>query len=246
MATVRSIPSSERDQLSRLLNPRLASDATAAYYALTHPGERVRLLAYCPGDGPPTGFLALARTGFDLFRPLAIPFVAHAAGLAALLKAGLSPSEPVILCLPVGHREWAEAIVEMGEGQTAELLRLDPSALEPIINVLVETSLTPDGEPRYEIRSRQEGRVSAGVNWRGEHFAEVYVEVETSPKVHGFTRSVLAAMAGQLLRERKIPLLRVTEEQPVVRAEALQLGYKPTGVRMDYAQAQLRQDPGQS
>ena len=98
-------------------------------------------------------------------------------------------------------------------------------------------------EPRFDIRPQQKGRAAAGVNWVGEPFAEIYVEVEPSAKAEGYAKSVLAALSEYLLQQRKIALLRVSEDQAGIRQVAIRLGFRPTGVRLLYAQALLKQAP---
>jgi hypothetical protein len=242
MASIEEISLAERGRLAKLLDPRSAADATAAYYALNHPAERVNLLAYCATAGQPVGFIAVAQTGLDLFRRLLVPFVRSAEALDALLRAALLLQNPAILCLPQEQREWAKEVVQIDGEQLSELLRLDPRLFEPVINVLIEQSITPDGWPRFEIRRGRAGNVAVGVNWRGEYFAEIYTQVDPSPHASGFLRSVLAAMAESLLSDRHVALLRLDESQQNVRQEAIRLGFRPTGVRLLYADVHARRE----
>ncbi len=213
----------------------------AGYYALHHSADRVTLYTYHPTHAGVTGFLALARTGLDLFRPLAVPFVASPRGLAALLRAALKPNRSAVLQLPLEQRAWAEEVVDLSDVQVAEVLRLDLREFEPIINVLVVETRSPGGWPRYEIRSGDTVYVAAGLNWKGPTFAEVYLDVDPSVRGRGFGKSVLAAIAGRLLGESLIALYRVVDEDPVARAEAESLGFRPTGLKVLSAQATLKQ-----
>lgn len=213
----------------------------AGYYALHHPAGQVTLYTYHPTHGGVTGFLALARTGLDLFRPLAVPFVASPRGLAALLRAALKPNRPAVLQLPLEQRAWAEEVVDLSDVQVAEVLRLDLREFEPIINVLVVETRSPGGWPRYEIRSGDTVYVAAGLNWKGPTFAEVYLDIDPSVRGRGFGKSVLAAIAGRLLGESLIALYRIADEDPVGRAEAESLGFRPTGLKVLSAQASLKQ-----
>lgn len=232
---------SERGQLSRLLDDRSASDALAAYYALRHPAERVELYAYTPTPAGATGFLALAHTGLDLFRPLAIPFVASPRGLLGLLRAGLRPSRPVLLHLPLDQQAWLGDAVTLSESRPAELLRLDLRAFRPMVNVLVVETQSPGGWPRYEIRSGQTVFGAAGLNWKGPAFAEVYLEVSPEARQTAYGRSVLAAISGRLLSESIIALFRVEDQDLEARADAMGLGFRPTGIRTLTAQAVLHE-----
>ncbi len=211
----------------------------AAYYALHHPSDRVAVFAYYASNGVPSAFLAVARTGLDLFRPLAIPFVAQAAGMEALLRAGLQAGRPVLLHAPLEQRPWVEAAAELSNVRVFELFRLDLRAFEPIVNVLVVETRTPAGWPRYEIRSGEVVHVAAGLNWKGPVFAEVYLDVSPDVRGRAFGRSALAAIAGRLLGESIVALYRIPDDDPIGRAEARRLGFRSTGLRTFEAQALL-------
>jgi GNAT superfamily N-acetyltransferase len=241
MGEVVLLPSSSRHVLARLLDDRSAGDAMAAYYALHHPADRVGLYTYHPTNRGLSGFLAIARTGLDLFRPLAVPFVASWAALSALMRTALKPGMPVVLHLPLEQKAWAEEAVDLSEARVMELLRLDLREFEPVINVLVVEARAPGGWPRYEIRSGDQVHVAAGLNWKGPTFAEVYVDVDPALRGRGFGKSVLAAIAGRLLGESIVALYRVEDDNVVSRREAEELGFRPTGLRTLTAQAVLKE-----
>jgi len=240
MGEVRRINSQERGQLGQLVDDRSATDALATYYALYHPVERVALYAYFPGRASPSGFLAIAQTGWDLFRPMAVPFIAQPQAMTALLRAGLEPHRPVMIQLPIDQRPWIEATVELSEVQVLELLRLDPAAYKPEINVLVVEDASPSGLPRFEVRSGEVVRSAAGVNWSGGRFAEVYLESDAEISGRGYSRSALSAIVGRLLADHKVPLYRVEVEDVRSQAEAHWVGFRKTGERTILAQAVLR------
>lgn len=242
MAIIQQVPTAQRQQLARLINPAAAGDALAAYYALSHPAGKVQLWSYAPGEGSPTGFLVQARTGFDLFRPLIIPHVAQAAALHSLLGTALVPGHPVLIMLPASQREGLEAVLDLTDARSYEMLRLEPRRLEPVINVLIQSATTPDGLPRFEIRSGDSVAVTAGVNWIGETFAEVYLHSASAEIAAGKVRSVLSAIAGHLLHERRVALLQVASDQEALRSVAITLGFRATGDRLLHAQAVLRGD----
>jgi GNAT superfamily N-acetyltransferase len=242
MSEVRQVHAASRGQLARLLDERSAGDAMAAYYALHHSADSVKLYAYHPGKGGPTGFLAVARTGLDLFRPLVVPFVGQASALKALLLAALESARPVVLHLPLEQRSWAQEVVRLTGFRIYELLRLDPEEYHPVVNVLVMEATSPGGSPRYEIRSGELLRAASGVNWKGSTFAEVYLEVEPSSRGQGYGKSVLAANAGRLLSGGVVALYRVADDDLIGRREAAEVGFRPTGVRTLVGQAVLRQE----
>lgn len=230
MAEVRTIPLSDRRRLEALLDRRSAADALAAYYALEHPQERVKLFGYAAPDGDAIGFLAVAQTGLDLFRPLVVPFAAKPEFLLRLLRDALRPGQEFLLHLPADQVPWLEGEVEIHRRQVTELLRLERQSYEPVLNVLVVEADGPGKMPRYEIRTAEGTQAAAGVNWQGSHFAEIYLEADEAARARGLTKSVLSALVGRLLGERKIALYRVGVRRVSVKTEAFNLGFRPTGV----------------
>ncbi len=239
MYEVRTLALSKRETLQPLLDPESPSDAMAAYYALEHPEDRLNLFGYFPEENGPRGFIAIAQTGMDLFRPLAIPHVADPDGMQALLERSLDPGRPVILHVPLEQRPWVEGIVDIRQVRVTELLRLDPAAFEPVINVLVVETKSPEESPRYQIQSQRSGSAAAGLNWQGRGCAEIYVDVDEVGRSRGFGKSVLAALAGRLLGEGRVALYRVEDADTASRNEAYQVGFRPTGIRHLVTQAVL-------
>jgi len=231
MAQVRPIDLEDRTQVASLLDRRSAADATAAYYALHHSPSKVKLFGYYANDSNPSGFLAVASTGLDLFRPVAIPFAAQPFPLIALMREGLGSGRPALLYLPADQQSWTEGVLELEEPRTLDLMRLSPPEFEPLINVLVVEAITPTGWPRYEIRSRDTVVAAAGLNWMGEYFAEIYLEVQPEARERRLGESVLAAIVSRLLGERRVPLYRVEAGDNEAQVEASALGFRPTGVR---------------
>ncbi|MGA9534046.1 MAG: hypothetical protein WBR18_15095 [Anaerolineales bacterium] len=239
MADVKAIPLSDRQQLASLIDPQSAADAMAAYYALEHPEDKVRLFGYASSSGDPRGFLAVAQTGLDLFRPLVVPFVATREILVRLLRDALRPGQPILLHLPADQLHWLDGEVEIHDEHSLELLRLEPSAYEPILNVLVVETATPSGRPRYEINNAHGLRAAAGVNWWGSRYAEIYLAADDRARGSGLTRSVLSALVGRLLGQRIIGLYRVETNRISVKTEAFHLGFRPTGVKTALIEAVL-------
>jgi hypothetical protein len=231
MSQPKLIKAEEREQLAPLLNIKSAGDAAAAYYALSHPAERVQIYVSYSASGSPIGFLTLARTGLDLFRPLAVPFVASAAILHDLIQEAIAPNEQVILLLPLDQREWIEAHLALSDIRIGELFRLDWATFKPIINILVMEVHNPDGLPRYEVHSRTGAYAAAGVNWIGNPYAEIYLEANEEAQGRDLAISVLAAMSGRLLEMGRTPLFRL-DNTLILSPESLgQVGYRSTGTR---------------
>ena len=77
------------------------------------------------------------------------------------------------------------------------------------------------------------------MNWKGELFAEVYVKSQPEAASQGHRRAALAAIAGQLLSEGRLPLYQVGENDTGTQTEAQWVGFRRTGVRCLLAQALL-------
>lgn len=244
MPDIRELPVDQREQLGALLNLQSPADATAAYYGLDHPAERVRLFVEVAGNGSPRGFLAFAQTGMDLFRRLAVPFAAHPMGLANLLQHALEPGKPALILLPLEQQTWVEGWLDLTEVLVTDLYRLHTAHFQPLLNVLVATSESPNGSARFEIRSPVGGQAAAGTNWAGRNYAEIYLETDNDGRARGFSRSVLAAIAGQLLSEKRIALYRIDEMDSTAQAEAYEVGFRRTGDRALLAQAVWKRREG--
>lgn len=240
MAGVREIGAEDRGQLAPLLNSQAASDALATYCALHHPAEKLKLYVSSAGGGKPNGFLAIAQTGMDLFRPLAVPFVASSKILQDLLKAVLKPGQPVLLYLPLEQRDWLMDDLILTETRITELLRLDPMSFKPIVNVLVVEVGTPNGLPRFEIRTSSGSSAVAGLNWIGERFSELYLEADHEARVRGLALSVISAMNNHLLQENRIPLFRFDATNNLDYQELMSIGYRSTGTRTLITQVLLK------
>jgi hypothetical protein len=237
MAEVREINLKAREKLAALLDPRSAGDAIVAYYALQYPMERVKILGYFPKNDRMSGFLINARTGIDLFKPLVIPFVATQEGLDALIQTGLQVRHPVMLHIPLGQASWIGETLALDDIRKTELFRLDPHVFEPRINVLITETSSPNGSPRYEILSRKGDFAAAGVNWRGDRYAEIYLEADRKAQEREFASSVLAALAARLLHEGLIPLYRRADSALLSRSDLTEVGFRATGTRTLIAQA---------
>lgn len=231
MATVRSLASDERALVRRLINPRVASDAQAAYYALEHPRERVSLHGFFPQEAVLSGFVAIAHTGFDLFRPLIVPFTGTDDSLIDLLQESVPSNRPHLISLPIEQEYVLDDHFLVERLHLSSLLRLDPRGFEPILNILVLEDENSEGWPRFEIRAQGGGFAAAGLNWKSRYAAEMYVECDDQGRSRGFTKSVLSALIDRLLAEKLLVLFRVIDDDYGSFEDAFDLGFVPTGVR---------------
>lgn len=236
MAFVRELTSEERNSIKRLINPKVASDAQAAYYALDHPRERVSLHGYFPQEGILNGFIAIAQTGFDLFRPLIVPFTGTDEALVQLLRSAVPFNRPHLVYLPIEQESLLDSHFEVDKLQLSSVLRLDPRGFEPILNILVREDRNTEGWPRFEIKARGGGFAAAGSNWMSKYAAEMYIESDEEGRRRGFTKSVLSALIDRLMAEKLLVLFRVVDDDYGSFEDAFDLGFVPTGVRSLLAQ----------
>jgi|Deesub1362A_J573_1020465.scaffolds.fasta_scaffold01430_4 hypothetical protein len=242
MAAVRKLQPQYLWQVERLLDPGSVADALAGYLTLHHPPERTSIYGYYPGGDQLTGFLAFALTGIDLFRPLAVPFVASEEALHALLQAALRPGRPVLLYLPFDQEDWLPEQVHLSDMRLTEIYRLDPTRFRPLINVLVTNETSPDGAPRKGIRGRDGASAVAGINWKGGKYAEIYLDFNERGRERGFHLAVLHALCAELLAEHKVPLYRLGRENHSLRQNLEAIGFRMTTVRTLVSQAVWREE----
>ena len=242
MTSVQRIHLEERQKLRNLVDIHSASDAMAAYYGLEHPEERVKLFGYYPSGHVLSGFMAVANTGVDLFRPLVIPFAATAEAMRTLIASALDPGRPYLIYLPIEQSETMIELANLEPIAITNLLRLDASRFQPVINILVERRKGPGGYPRFEIQSPGNGYAASGINWRSSQTAEIYVESDSTGYRRGFTKSVLAALIQDLLEEKTRILFRIADDDYSAFEDAFDLGFSPTNVRTLFAQIRLNHD----
>jgi RimJ/RimL family protein N-acetyltransferase len=243
----------QRQAIRRLLRSDEPADAMAAYYAFHHPDAKTTLVI-TPETGPKaTGYVALSRTGIDLFRPLATmrlpidsnPGLPGQEAAADLLRRAFDPGLPVILSIPFRYQPIIEALFTIQAEEQLRLYVLEPRQFEPIINVLVTRADGPNGLPRFSIRSAQNGEeevvASASLNWQSPSYGEIGVNTRPQYRRQGWGRSVVAAMVQFLLDSGRIPLYVVSEENQASIQLAESVGFVDTGVREVLVQASLRE-----
>lgn len=236
-----------RRRIRRLLREREPADAMAAYYALYHPAERTTLVTSPEGAEQADGYIALSRTGIDLFRPLVtmrLPTDRDPAAQQAaldLFEQALGPGQPVILSAPARYMPLIRAAFDIQSEEPLRLYVLDPQRFEPIINVLVTRATGPGDLPRFTIRSAQSGTeevvAAASLNWQSPTFGEIAVNTKPQYRRQGWGRSVVAALAQYLLDSGRTPLYVVSDENTASIQLAESVGFVDTGVREVMLQA---------
>lgn len=236
-----------RRSIRPLLDERDPADALAAYYAFYHADTRTHLVGHQGEAGQTTGYIAISRTGMDLFRPLVtlrLPPDDLNSGLDLITNA-LPEGSDVMLYAPARYEPLLKALFDIETDEQVRLLVLDQNRFEPIINVLVTQATSPDGLPRFVIRSQKDpGEVAAaaGLNWQTRYFAEISVLTSPGERRQGWGRSVVASMIHHLLQNGRTPLYVTGERNQASLQLAESVGFRDSGVRMIFAQA-TRKNP---
>ena len=218
----------QRQLVQRLLDDGSIVDAPTAYYTLYHPPERSTLAVRTNRAGRPQGFAGRFMTGLDLFRPL-VTMRARGPEMAAdLLAELLLPGRPYIFFASADQLPLAGGSLHVENARPLRLYYLDSRRFRPVVNVLVTRRPTGDGRPRYEINA--EGlQAVCGVNWQSPGFAEVYVHTEAQARRRGWGASVLAACSESLIRDGRLPLYLVDEDNAELIALAEAVGFVDSG-----------------
>ncbi len=243
----------QRRAIRQLLDEGDPADAIAAYYAFHHPDERtaIWLEPSTPAQDRPTGFVLVARTGLDLFRPLVTMRLASPdpADSVGLIYRALPPGAAVMLLAPVDYEPLLRALFEVhGESRLRQLV-LDPARFEPEINVLVTSAAASNDLPRFVIRQPRgaggqlETVAAAGLNWLSPHFAEINVQTEPPFQRRGYGRAVVRALAGHLLAAGRRPLYLATEANEASRSLAQETGFVDIDAPLLLWDAVLRPPP---
>lgn len=239
--------SEKRRAIRHLLDERKPADATAVYYAIYHPDEKTQLITKPEGAQRAQGYLCLARTGIDLFRPLVtlrLPYAKDGRDVdpafgASLVTEAIPEGMGVILNAPENYRPLINALFTIQQEQLLRVFVLDRGRFEPIINVLVTQSQSHNGSPRFVIRqSRTNNRsnqgeivASAGLNWQSAHFAEIYVHTKSSYRRLGYGRSVVASIIQHVLESGRTPLYVANSENDPSIQLAESVGFIDSGIR---------------
>lgn len=241
----------KRRAIRHLLREDEPADAMAAYYALYHPDDKTTLVVPPAANGQRAeGYVALSRTGIDLFRPLVTMRLptdrdpAAAQGAADLLRLALGSGQPAILSAPARYLPLLRALFDIQSEEHLRLYALEARRFEPIVNVLVTRGVGPGGLARFTIRSSQSGEeevvADATLNWQSPRYGEIAVNTRPQHRRQGWGRSVVAALSQYLLDSGRAPLYVVSEENPASIQLAESVGFHDTGAREVFLQAALR------
>ena len=234
-----------RRAIRPLLGEIRPADALANYYAFYHPDQRTSLVVHPPEAQIAQGYIALSRTGMDLFRPLLtmrLPHHDHQAS-SELVQNSLPEGAPAIVYAPEDHGPLLRAFFDIQSEERLRVLVLDHGHFQPVVNVLVTQEKSPNGLPRFVIRSRQDDNrlaASAGINWQTPTFAEISVFTEADHRRQGWGRSVVAALCQHILQDGRTPLYTVGENNRPSVQLAESTGFVDLGIRRLLLQAARR------
>ena len=206
------------------------SDALASYFALEHDERRTKLTVREDARGRALAFVAVCQTGIDLFRPLVVMRGDDSAALQDALREALVPRRSYLLSAPVTVRNDIAAVCELSGEQTNQVYALHTAQFQPAVNILVQTSRTPDGQLRAFIKARDgTNAAEAGTSWISAKYAEVYVNVAESVRRRGLGKSVVSAVCNQLTERNKMPIYVTGRTNEGSRRLAERLGFSDTG-----------------
>ena len=227
----------ERRDLRIWMGDEDAEQAAFAYYLLHHPANRTRLSLLRNETGKLVGALAECITGYDLFRPLIVMRGENDDALRRLLQKAMPRERPCLLLGPLHYAPLWQEFMQLTDDTIYRLYALDVRTFEPVINVLVTWTKTPDGLPRYEIRSSDKALAVASLNWRSPRFAEVGVYTEPEVRGRRWGESVVSALCAELLGEGVMPIYLVEETNEASCHLAERVGFRETGRRILFTAA---------
>jgi RimJ/RimL family protein N-acetyltransferase len=219
----------QRALVEQLLTPA-PSDAVSWHFALEHDTQRTRLHVLIDSSGRPSAFVAICQTGLDLFRPFVVMRGRDESALREALRTALTPGRSYLFSALPSDRPALTALCDLESEQVNAIYTLRAADFQPVVNVLVQTSRTPDGMLRAVIRARDGATVAeAGTSWISARYAEVFVRVVEAARGRGLGKSVVSAVCAQLLESGRTPLYIVSpDNQPSV-GLAVRLGFRETG-----------------
>lgn len=237
----------QRRAIYHLLDETNPADGMAAYFVFHHPDNRTILRPYPYAAIRAQGYVALSRTGMDLFRPfvtLRLPIHDMQTSTNIIYEA-IDVGTAVILNAPARYGPLLHALFEIHSEEQLSLFRLRPSHFTPIINVLVTQDTAPNGLPRFLIRDRDNDVVgaSATLNWQSPKYAEIGVTTQPGYRRRGWGRSVVSSMANYLLENGRTPLYVVAQNNEASIQLAESVGFTDSGIREIMIQAVLKPQP---
>jgi ribosomal protein S18 acetylase RimI-like enzyme len=205
-------------------------DALTSYFALEHDPKRVKLYLRTAVSGRSLAFVAVCQTGLDLFRPLIVMRGDDSSALRDALKEALSPGRQYLLNAPPALQPDIAAVCSLSGESINAIYTLSALDHTPVVNIMVQTSATPDGMLRASVAARDGSNAAeAGTSWISSRYGEVFVQVAESVRRRGLGKSVVSAVCTQLLQRNRAPLYITRTDNVASRKLAERLGFQDTG-----------------
>jgi FR47-like protein len=218
----------QRTLASQLLNASPA-DAVASYFALEHDPKRTRLTVHTNGTGRALAFVAVCQTGLDLFRPMVVLRGDDSSAVRAALREALQPRRQYLFNALPSARPDLESVATL-QGEAVHVIYvLNAADFQPIVNILVQTSKTPDGLWRAAIKARDgTNAAEAGTSWISSRYAEIFVNVVEGARSRGLGKSVVSAVSANVLGTSRLPLYVAEQDNTASIRLAQRLGFHNT------------------
>ena len=210
-----------------------ARDAVAHHYAVEHDLKRSALYVEVnPSNRKLEAWAAVCQTGMDLFRPLVVMRAENGDALQRVLRRALMPNRQYLVSAPVALHDDIILICSLHGEQVNMIHALDRAEFVPVVNILVQGNMTPDGKLRATIRARDGlPAAEAGTNWQGAKFAELFVQVQEGARLRGLGKSVLSAVCAQLFEMQRQPIYLAGSSNIASSRLAERVGFRDSGGR---------------
>ncbi|MEM8859286.1 MAG: GNAT family N-acetyltransferase [Chloroflexota bacterium] len=239
----------KRRAIQKLIDQTNPSDAMAAYYAFYHDDDRTSIITdqdvLESKSEPAEGYVAVSRTGIDLFRPLITTRlnIDDLEKSAQLLKAALPPGAEAFLAAPINYDPLIRAIFEVKSEQKLLLYTYPHGIPDPIVNIFV----SQDGAsktPRFIIKQTLNGQnvivSSAGVNWMTHNYVEIAVRTWSEYRRKGMAKSVVNALTRNIIENGRRPIYAVQDSNHASIDLARTVGFQDSGFRQLMFEVQAR------
>lgn len=204
-------------------------DAVAWYFALEHEARRTKLFLKKDAQGRTLAFVAVCQTGLDLFRPLVVMRGDDSDALRAVLKEALQARRQYLFNALPSSKPDLDSVADLHGEAVHAIYTLDNSDFKPVVNIMVQTSKTPDGQLRATMKTRDgDNAAEAGTSWISSRYAEMYVKVMEAVRNRGLGKSVVSAISTQVLQAGRTPLYIVDPSNTASIRLAERLGYRNT------------------
>ena len=205
------------------------ADAVASYFALEHDPKRTRLTVRTNNAGRAIAFVAVCQTGLDLIRPMVVLRGDDESAVQDALREALQPRRQYLFNALPSARLTLDAVANFHGEAIHVIYVLNAADFQPIVNILVQTSKTPDGLWRAAIKARDGSNAAeAGTSWISSRYAELFVNVVEGARSRGLGKSVVSAVSANVLGMSRLPLYVAEKDNVASIRLAQRLGFHNT------------------